>query len=290
MLSSNFYNIGAFVAASLVLYGLSSVALQKTVLGITAILLIGAILFIRRRLPESVRWLAKRGRVKEAEQLLSSIRSQAEEATRLQNVAVTTGPRYSARFAFTVLALLGISQLTTYGLLAFTIGPYSFLSIVPQIIMVANAGASVAGFLGAYVVERLSRRVFSLFSYFGGLVTVTLVLGAVGVVSSNILVFFVFLFFNMIFSELGWAARVVLEPELASGTNRRSTFIALVRVVAWVFFITSIYFTSNLSTFGFVEFNVLLWGVGAIAAFAWFIKGVETKHESLESITGEIYA
>jgi MFS family permease len=290
VLSSNFYNIGAFVAASLVFYGLSSVTLQKTALGIIAILLIGTILFIRRRLPESVRWLAKRGRVKEVEHLLRSIRGQDEEVTRLQNVAVTTGPRYSAYFAFTVLALLGISQLTTYGLLAFIIGPYSFSSIVPQIIMVANAGASIAGFLGAYVVERLSRRVFTLFSYFGGLVTVTLVLGAVGLVSSNILVFFVFLFLNMVFSELGWAARVVLEPELARSTNMRSTFIALVRIVAWGFFITSIYFTSNLNTFGFVGLNVLLWGVGAVAAFTWFIKGVETKHRSLESITGEMYA
>jgi len=36
--------------------------------------------------------------------------------------------------------------------------------------------------------------------------------------------------------------------------------------------------------------NVLLWGVGAVAAFTWFIKGVETKHRSLESITGEMYA
>ncbi|MDG6921046.1 MAG: MFS transporter [Nitrososphaerota archaeon] len=290
VLSSNFYNIGAFVAASLILYGLSSVPLQKTVLGIAALLLIGTILFTRRRLPESVRWLVKRGRVKEAEQLLGSVRGQVKEVAGFQNVAVATRPKYSARFAFTILALLGVSQLTTYGLLAFIIGPYSFSSIAPQIVMVANAGASVAGFLGAYVVDRLSRRFFSLFSYLGGLVTVTFVLAAVGVVSSNILVFFVFLFLNMIFSELGWAARVVLEPELAMGTNLRSTFIALVRVVAWGFFITSIYLTSSLSTFGFVELNVLLWGLGAMAAFAWFMRGVETRRESLESITGESYA
>ncbi len=285
VLSSNFYNIGAFVAASLILYGISSVALQKTVLGIAMFLLIGTILFTRRKLPESIRWLVKRGRVKEAEQLLGSFRGQAEEASPLQSVNTPRGPRYSARFAFMVLALLGVSQLTTYGLLAFIIGPYSFSSIAPQIVMVANAGASVAGLLGAYVIDRLSRRVFSLFSYLGGLVTVALVLGAVGVVASNILVFFIFLFLNMIFSELGWATRVVLEPELATGTNLRSTFIALVRVVAWGFFITSIYLTSSLSTFGFVELNVLLWGVGALAAFAWFIRGVETKQESLESIT-----
>ena len=287
VLSSNFYNIGAFVAASLVFYGISSVALQKTFLGIATLLLIGTIIFTRRRLPESVRWLAKRGRVKEAEQLLASVKGQVKEAAGLQNVAAPTGPRYSARFAFTVLALLGVSQLTTYGLLAFVIGPYSFSSIVPQTVMVANAGASVAGLLGAYVVDRLSRRDFTLFSYLGGLVTVTFVLAAVGVVASNILVFFVFLFLNMIFSELSWAARVVLEPELAWGTNLRSTFIALVRVVAWGFYITSIYLTSSLSTFGFVELNVLLWGLGAVAAFAWFIRGVETKQESLESITGE---
>ena len=208
----------------------------------------------------------------------------------LQNPVPSTRTRYSARFAFTVLALLGVSQLTTYGLLAFIIGPYSFSSIAPQIVMVANAGASAAGFLGAYLVERLSRRFFSLFSYLGGLVTVTFVLAAVEVVSSNILVFFVFLFLNMIFSELGWAVRVVLEPELATGTNLRSTFIALVRVVAWGFYITSIYLTSSLSTFGFVELNVLLWGLGAIAAFAWFMRGVETKQQSLEAITGESYA
>lgn len=285
ILSSNFFNIGAFVAASLVLYGLSSIELQKTALSVAAVILIGTILFTRRKLPESIRWLAKKGRLKEAGALLGSIK----EENGLQSVVAPPRLKYSARFSFIILALLGVSQLTTYGLLAFIIGPYYYPSTAPQIVLVANAGASIAGFLGAYVIDRMRRRIFSLFSYLGGLVTVILVLLAVGFVSNSILVFFAFLFLNMIFSELGWATRVVLEPELATGTNLRSTFVALVRVVAWGFYITSIYLTSSLGASDFVALNVFLWGIGALAAFGWFIKGVETKQESLESITGESY-
>ncbi len=285
VLSSNFFNIGASVAASLVLYSLSSIELQKTALSVAAVILIGTILFTRRKLPESIRWLAKKGRLKEAGALLDSVK----EENGVQSIAAPSRLKYSARFSFIILALLGVSQLTTFGLLAFIIGPYYYSSIAPQIVLVANAGASVAGFLGAYVIDRMRRRIFSLSSYLGGFVTVILVLLAVGLVSSNILVFFVFLFLNMIFSELGWATRVVLEPELATGTNLRSTFVALVRVVAWGFFITSIYLTSSLGAFDFVVLNVFLWGIGALAAFAWFIRGVETKRESLESITGESF-
>lgn len=285
ILSSNFYNIGASVAASLVLYGLSSLELQKTALSVAAVILIGTILFTRRKLPESIRWLAKRGRLEEAGALLGSIK----EEDGVQTVAAPPKLNYSARFSFIVLALLGVSQLTTFGLLAFIIGPYYYPSMAPQIILVANAGASVAGFLGAYIVDRMRRKTFSLFSYLGGFVTVILVLLAVGLVSSSILVFFVFLFLNMIFSELGWATRVVLEPELATRTNLRSTFVALVRVVAWGFYITSIYLTSSLGASDFVALNVFLWGIGALAASGWFIRGVETKQESLESITGESY-
>jgi MFS family permease len=287
VLSSNFYNIGASVAAALILYGFSSTELQKTSLGVAAAVLVGIILFARRKLPESIRWLAKKGRQKEAESLLHSLgeKNGAQKAV----MVVPPRPKYSARFAFVTLALLGVSQLTTFGLLAFIIGPYNYPSIAPQITLVANAGASVAGFLGAYVIDRMRRRIFSLASYLGGFVTVILILLAINLVASSIIVFLIFLFLNMMFSELGWATRVVLEPELATGTSLRSTFVALVRVVAWGFFTASIYLTSSLGPFDFVALNVFLWGIGALAAFGWFIKGVETKRESLESITGESY-
>lgn len=236
-------------------------------------------------MPESIRWLAKRGRLKEAEGLLNMIREDKENNA--QGTMVATRLKYSARFAFIVLALLGVSQLTTYGLLAFVIGPYDYSSMAPQITLVANVGASLAGFAGAYIIDKMNRRTFVVFSYLGGFVTVIMFLLAVNLIAGSILVFFALIFLNMIFSELAWATRVVLEPELARGTNMRSTFVALVRVVAWGFFISSIYFTSSLGPFEFVALNVVLWGIGTLAAFGWLVKGVETRRESLESVTGE---
>lgn len=215
-------------------------------------------------MPESIRWLAKRGRFKEAGGLLNMMREDKENNA--QGTMVATRLKYSARFAFIVLALLGVSQLTTYGLLAFVIGPYDYSSMAPQITLVANVGAS-AGFAGAYIIDKMNRRTFVVFSYLGGFVTVIMFLLAVNLIAGSILVFFALIFLNMIFSEPAWATRVVLELELARGTNMRSTFVALVMVVAWGFFISSIYFTSSLGPFEFVALNVVLWGIGTLTAF-----------------------
>jgi pentatricopeptide repeat protein len=290
VLSSNFYNIGAAAAAGLILIGFSSIDFQRTLLGLASVILIGTIIFTRRKLPESIRWLAKKGRLKEAENLLNMMKEEDADDVQTTKEIVSLRLKYSLRFAFVVLVLLGISQLTTYGLLAFVIGPYYYSSIAPQITLVANAGASLAGLVGAYVIEKMSRKIFSLFSYLGGFLTVVLVLLAVDLMASSIVVFFIFLFLNMIFSELGWATRVVLEPELAKETNMRSTFVSLVRVVAWSFYIASIYLTSSLAPSNFVALNVVLWGVGALATFGWFFKGVETGRKSLEAITGESHS
>jgi putative MFS transporter len=287
ILASNFFNVGAVAAALIGFYGLSSVELEKLFFGIASVILLAAIVTTRRKMPESVRWLLKKNRVKEAEEILGDIRREgmgrngSKEGGRLR---VQLG-RYSLPFAFAVLAALGVSQLTTYGLLAFIVGPYEFPSLTPQIILVANAGASISGLLASGLVERISRRLFAFLSFSGGLATVLLVLLAAGSLN-DILFFYLMLFLNMIFSEFAWATRVVLEPELFR-TAARSTFISLVRVVSWGFYIGSIYATASLATYQFIALNVVLWAVGAFAALSWFLKGIETGGICLEAITGE---
>ncbi len=287
ILSSNFFNIGAVVAAVFGFYGVSSVELEKVFFGIASVILLAIIVITRRKMPESVRWLLKKNRVKEAEEILGNIQEGGTSSS--SSNSSTTDPahagRYSLPFTFIILAILGVSQLTTYGLLAFIVGPYEFPSLTPQIILIANAGASIAGFIASILIERIRRKTFALLSFSGGLATVLLVLLAVGSLS-NIWLFYSMLFLNMMFSEFGWASRVVLEPELFR-TKVRSTFIALVRVVSWGFFIASIYATASLATPEFITLNVILWALGAAAALSWFARGVETRNVSLEAITGE---
>ncbi len=288
ILSSNFFNIGAVAAALIGFYGVSSVELEKVFFGIASVILVAIIVITRRKMPESVRWLLKNKRVKEAEEVLGNIQEGGTYSSGSSNSS-TTDPshvgRYSLPFTLLILAILGVSQLTTYGLLAFIVGPYEFPSLTPQIILIANAGASMAGFIASILIERIRRKTFALLSFFGGLATVLLVLLAVGSLG-NIWLFYSMLFLNMMFSEFGWASRVVMEPELFR-TKVRSTFIALVRVVAWGFFITSIYATASLATPEFITLNVILWALGAAAALSWFVRGVETRNVSLEMITGE---
>ncbi|MDG6928725.1 MAG: MFS transporter [Nitrososphaerota archaeon] len=280
ILSSNFVNLGALAAAVLGAYGSGSIAEQKLMFGVGAAVLLLTVAVARKKMRESVRWLAQRGRTVEADSIARSLDGQKDAAE-----AVSGPPkRYSRPFSFIILALLGASQLMTYGLLSFVVGPYYYPSLTPQIIIVANGGAFVAGLAAALLVDRVRRKSFTVLSYVGGLATVALLLPTAGYVGGIMPLFFVFLFANMVFSEYAWASRVTLEPELAGKTGGRATFVGTVRLAAWIPFVVSISATAAFTLPQFLTLNIVLWGVGAVAAAAWYLGGVETSRRSLEEI------
>jgi len=139
----------------------------------------------------------------------------------------------------------------------------------------------LAGLVGL-VVDNIRRKMFTLLSYIGGLLTMIPIFLVYGLMStssiaSSLSIFYILLFLNMVFSEFGWAVRVLLEPELFP-TRVRSTWIGIVRLISWTVYIILIYYLlATASTFTYLLSNVLLYIVGTAAALAWYIWGVETR-------------
>lgn len=285
VLITNFDNIGAAIASAILLLALmrgTQLSATWTMIGSAIIVLIVAVI-IRLITPESIRWLVVRGRVREAERIAGEYGL---------SYALSEGPRQVIRFPplwfrTLVLSLLGISQLVTYGLMAFYIVylpslPFSSNEILAtQVLLWANVGASIAGLIGL-VIDKLSRKVFTLISFLGGLLTMIPIFMIYGIMSgsslaSSLVIFYVLLFLNMVFSEFGWAVRVLLEPELYP-TRNRATWVGIVRFIAWVIYVLLIYYLlASANTYVYLLSNLILYAVGFSAALAWFIFGVETR-------------
>lgn len=285
VLMTNFDNIGAAIASAILLLALmrgTQLSATWTMIGSAIIVLIVAVI-IRLVTPESVRWLAVKGRVSEAERIASEYGL---------SYALTEGSEQGVRFPplwfrTLVLSLLGVSQLATYGLMAFYIVylpslPFSNNEVLAtQVLLWANVGASIAGLIGL-VVDKLSRKTFTLVSFLGGLLTMVPIFIIYGVMTKSVLassltIFYTLLFLNMVFSELGWAVRVLLEPELYP-TRNRATWVGIVRLIAWAMYVFLIYYLlASANTYVYLLSNLILYVVGFLAALAWFIFGIETR-------------
>ncbi|WP_367834375.1 MFS transporter [Vulcanisaeta sp. JCM 16159] len=153
--------------------------------------------------------------------------------------------------------------------------------LATQVLLWANVGASIAGLIGL-AVDKLSRKTFTLISFLGGLLTMVPIFIIYGVMTksafaSSLTIFYTLLFLNMVFSELGWAVRVLLEPELYP-TRNRATWVGIVRFIAWAMYVFLIYYLlASANTYVYLLSNLILYVVGFLAALAWFIFGIETR-------------
>jgi len=75
---------------------------------------------------------------------------------------------------------------------------------------------------------------------------------------------------------MAWAARVILEP-LAFPVGYRGTAIAIVRVVPYALYAASVFYLANFTQLQYMVYNVGLWGVGAAASIAWYLRGPEVS-------------
>ncbi len=286
VLITNFDNVGAALAALILLLALlwgTQLSAVWTMIA-SALFVVAVAVIIRLVTPESVRWLMVRGKVDIAKRV-------AEEKGLTYALSESPG-QINVRFPPTwfrasILSLLGFTQLSTYGLMAFYIIylpslPFSSNeALATQVLLWANVGASVAGLIGL-VIDKIGRKIFTLLSYLGGLLTMIPIFLIYGVMSKNAIssslpVFYVLLFLNMAFSEFGWAVRTMLEPELFP-TKARSTWVGIVRLISWGVYVTLIYYLlANADVFTYLLSNLILYVIGAVAALAWYVWGVETR-------------
>lgn len=265
----NFGNIGtAFITGLMLLLKVNPAFLIM----FSTVMLVGILIYSRMTLPESFRWLSVKGYREKAAEERRKLKID-REGVRIKHPGFLV--------AIITLALIGISQYLTFGLMAYVIGPYEYPAPTfdEEIIFIATLGASLGGFIAAKLV-RNGRKNFTLYSYLGGFISMILILLLVGYMK-NLFVFLPLLFFNMIMSEFGWVSRTTLEPETFP-TELRSTAIGLIRIFPMVAYIASIYLTSSLNAYQFILFNLILWAIGLGGALIWYYFGFETKNISAD--------
>ena len=284
VLIPNFDNIGITVAAqiSIIAYTFT----QSTVfvllsLGIFAIIVGVVILLIRLSMPESIRWLIAHNKT---EEVRKNIRILVKDEEKIKEEKITSTIPLSLRYVF--LVLIGVSQYLTFGLMAYIVADYYFpQNVIPVIIFVAGLATSLAGLLATYLVSFVRTRVFTLISYLGGTVTMIPILLLVIFVNKvygvYLILFYLLLSLNMLFSEFGWAVRTILEP-LLFPTERRAFLIGLVRAVPIISYSISTYLTSAFTLEETIIYNLILWGIGGFASVWWFFKGYDTNNVPVE--------
>ncbi len=273
ILSTNFDNLGAALAAAIALlaYGSrSSYSLEALSIAVAALVALAAVAAVRSRIPESEMWLRARGRMPRAE----------PEGRPAQ----PPGVGLLGRFSF--LAALGLSQYLTYGLMAFVIADYFFSgSALDLVVLAANAAAFAAGLAAPALEERLGSMDFAVLSFSGGLATMAPI-AAWALLFPVQWAFYPLLALNMAFSEFAWAVRIVYEPALFP-TESRAFMVGLVRSVPIAAYSASSYLTSSLAEPAFIAYNAVLWALGAAASAAWRRLGYDVSNLPLE-ISGSL--
>ncbi|MBB5254986.1 MFS transporter [Sulfurisphaera ohwakuensis] len=282
VLAPNFDNIGAMVAALIgyITYSASnSFSIQLLALSVVAFIGVITAIIIRLLLPESIRWLVVKGNLSRAEKEVEKIVRKTKD---LKEQEVNKKLSLGARYAF--LAIIGISQYLTYGLMAFVVADFYFSGATTSfIIFIANLGASIAGLIAGALITKIKSRVFALFSYVGGALSMIPIILLTS--NFNLIGFYILLFVNMLFSEFAWATRTIYEPTLMPN-NLRAFMIGLIRLAPITAYAISVYvlgsYLQGLSTY--IWYNTALWVIGAIATVLWFFKGLDTNNVSLEKI------
>ncbi len=288
LLSSNFWNLGAVVVASLSLICYTFVtnpSLQIRYLLAAAFTIIVLSAFARIGFPESLRWLIVKGKLEDVKRMckifnISFSEDFVSEYRQRHGISLRDAfVRYTYRFA--ILLIITVSIYVTYFVPAFYL-PYTpdfpFKSMLPYVILIANLGSFVGAFILIPIIDR-GRKISTLVSLSGGFITAIAMILSILCKSSTM--FFVSLFWNMVFSEWGWACLSTLQSELFP-TGIRSTiigfFISLEGVTTAILTLAEAYLTAGMC----MVIIAMLWLAGTMAAASWYVKGLETARVSID--------
>ncbi len=256
ILVSNSANIGVAVLSGVFLLTPANIYLQKLLFGIMAVAGLLIAIYARVRIPESIRW-------------------------KYVSRSVAAIPKIDSRgiLKFLVLLSFAITIVLTFALVTFVMGPYRFPMYVSLIAFSSGLGTSATGILAIFLIDMVSRKLLALFAYTGGFLSMTLFIPYL-FFSSSLILFVVLVLINSFFSELGWASRELLQPELFD-TGWRGRGIASVRGIAYGLYIASLFLLVNFSTLNYMIFATMMWSIGFIGSVVWFIRGNETGRASL---------
>lgn len=286
VITQNFGNLGVALAwVPMAILGLSSARAQTLTYIVALVLmfvgpLVGLVV-AWLKVTESLPWTA----MKEGRSLLDAWRevdSSSEVVTPTAGlglrlfVLITLGVVQDVGFIYFVYEAPGLfrGELlgTSLGVLVPMLG--GFLMTVVGIV----TGLTIAG--------SVSRKAFTLAS-FGLMAALWVALWAVGAVSgfaANVAVLALFALL-MVPTELTWAARALLEPELFP-TRGRGLYVSLVRASVWIAsgIITGLLALESVPLPAALAAVTAVMAVGIISSAIWYAKGFETAGKSLAGL------
>ncbi len=139
--------------------------------------------------------------------------------------------------------------------------------------------------------DKYSRKWFLTLSSVGVAVMMIIIAATLNIWSSDLIIFWILLVIFYAIVQIDYMTEDTLKGELWP-TQHRGKLTALARVISIGAYIPLIYLIPSPSTPGalqeFLAIAVVVWGVGAIAAIAWHIWGIETgKGVSIAVASGE---
>ncbi len=305
----NFWPVGAMIAALVNLFFINLLAPE---IGWRVGFAFGAIaalfvVWMRRSLPESPRWLLTKGRRAEAKAVVEYIETQAGQTNNatVESIlvdAITPHPffsqvhelitQYSGRLALG--CLLDLSEAFGY------YGMFTFLALavlpavhiaptqIPWFYFLGNVGALLGGLAMLSVIDRLGRKITVPAFYTLAALSAMLLAPATGT-GSGLVVLLAFMFANL-FATGAWTSAYPTFSEIFP-THLRSTGVGLSVAVGRTGAIFSgplliAIYQGPTGITGALLTMALLWLVGAIVMIPWYFRGVEGAGTPLEKMVG----
>jgi len=287
MMLMDFVALAGVLLSAVSFLSFSSTALfSREMTGIIVLITVLALFLARYKMPESIRWLEKKGKKDEALQQIQKYFGQEANVSVASKSVDIKQKAVPIWFKELVTTLVAFANAAGYGLLTYALAPLYFPNLLPYIFLIAGVAGFAGGFLGL-AGDRLSRK-WLLFGSSLGVFIITLVIWATIPVWTKVLALFwgLLIILNVIV-QWDYMTEDTLKGELWP-TGHRGKLTALARVLSIGAYIPLLYISSNFTINQFILMNVLVWLVGLVAATAWLIWGYETgKGVSIGVASGE---